>query len=160
MRLAIRSFGVAGALVWLAACATPVPPTPTSEPSPQVATPSPSLAPSATPVPSPSLSCDSQGSAWTTTDENGSFIPVELTLTCGNAVAAAERVLPPTSAAITTIGFHQGGYCPPLPRKCAVAMPDNGYVVFTLDDGTTLWATVSAKNATVTATLQGPFPPA
>jgi hypothetical protein len=85
---------------------------------------------------------------------------VVLTLTCENAVAAAERVLPRESGAVARAEFHYGDYCPPLPKKCAVAPPDWGYVVITLADGTTLWATVSAKDGIVRASYEGAFPPA
>jgi hypothetical protein len=85
---------------------------------------------------------------------------VVLTLTCENAIAAAERELPTESGRVARVEFHHGGYCPPPPRKCAVALPNTGYVVFTFDDGTALWATVLAKGLEVNATFQGAFPPA
>ena len=83
-----------------------------------------------------------------------------LTLTCENGIVAAEEILPPDSVAVAQAEFHHGGYCPPPPRKCAVAGPDQGYVVFTMADGATLWATVSSRDGAVRATYEGAFPPA
>ena len=53
-------------------------------------------------------------------------------MTCANAVAAAMPLIQP-KAAITSIAFRFGDYCPPG-YFCALALPTRGYVVFDMAD--------------------------
>jgi hypothetical protein len=163
VRFRICPLGISALLVVAAAaCATPPPtsfPPATTDPA---ATPSPADSTSQSPGASgaTSLVCDPNVSTWTTTDATGSHVPVILTLTCENGIAAAEGVLPPDSAAVAQAEFFHGDYCPPLLARCALAEPDWGYVVLTMTDGATLWATVSGRDGVVSATYEGAFPPA
>lgn len=159
MRLSCVSSLFLGAL--LAACGTSPTPTvtttpttgPSAPPAPSTVTQPPSLRPTTTVV------CDDEPTGWTTTEANGSDVPMVWRLTCEKAVAAAEDALPPMDLNVRVVEFRTGGYCPPGAR-CAAIMFDRGYVVFTMEDGSKVWASVSARDNDVVAAFEGAFPPA
>lgn len=116
-------------------CATPSPtPPPTQVPTPTASvslavTPAPSPTPSASPVAAkPKVVCQSNTSTWSKTDANGSQVPIAITLTCENAVAAAKDVVGPQPA-LAYIEFAFGHWCPPG-ALCAISLPNTGHVVF------------------------------
>ena len=140
-----------GALtIWLVGCAPPQPSV-TLAPSPIAPSSSPAPSPSVTPSASPRLSaadvtCDTNSSIWTSVDGSGSQVPILITLTCESAVAAATKLVGP-NAAIASIEFHFGGYCPPN-AFCAVSPPNWGHVIFRMTDPTSdMVVTVRADGA-------------
>jgi hypothetical protein len=59
---------------------------------------------------------------------NGSQVPIVITLTCENAIAAAWAAVGPDPA-VASIDFHYGRWCPPG-ALCAATLPNQGYVIF------------------------------
>jgi hypothetical protein len=104
-------------------------PSVTFAPSPVAASPTVVASTVATPVVAdePRVECEPNTSIWTQMDANGSQVPIPITLTCENAVAAARRVVGPDPA-LAYIEFHYGGWCPPGAR-CAALGPSHGYVI-------------------------------
>lgn len=146
-------------------CATPSP----TQPATQVVTPAASVPPAATVAPSPTASaspvalepkvvCQANTSTWGTTDANGSQVPIVITLTCENAVAAAKAVVGPDQA-VAYIEFAFGYWCPPG-AYCALSLPNTGHVVFHRKGLLpNLLVGVTADDAgKVTATQPTPFP--
>lgn len=126
------------AVILVGGCATPAP-TPTTPPqTPSALTPTPAptatVAPSATASPSaaaaePTVVCPpDETSPWFITDANGSPVPIVVTLSCENAVAAAKAVVGPDPT-VTYIEFAYGPWCPPG-VFCALSLPNTGHVVF------------------------------
>ena len=76
----------------------------------------------------PKVVCQPNTSSWSKTEANGSQVPIAITLTCENAVAAAKAVVGPQPA-LAYIEFGIGFWCPPG-ASCAVALPNRGFVVF------------------------------
>lgn len=135
----MRRHGARGALAGLAAgllmvgvvgCGTPQP---SVTPAPSPVAPSPAVTASTSPTPiviadEPKIECDQNTSTWTRTDANGSQVPIIITLTCENAVAAAKTVVGPDPA-VAYIEFAYGYFCPPNAR-CAMSQPNTGHVIF------------------------------
>jgi hypothetical protein len=89
--------------------------------------------------------------------------PVQVTLTCQNAVAAAAAVLPAQHLPILSVEFHFGSYCPPG-GFCPFADAQHGYLVFVtgsrgLQPG--IWVRVTADAGGTVRVTNGPqpFPP-
>lgn len=127
MRLALGAIAIS-----LVGCASPHPsvtltPSPVAQPPDA---PSPTVAASAPPalVEAPPIECDHNTSIWFENDAHGSQVPIVITLTCENAVAAAMDLVGPNPA-IDSIEFHFGWYCPPG-AFCAVTQPNTGHVIF------------------------------
>lgn len=127
----LRASGaVAVLLVVAAGCATPVPSV-SAPPSPSASA-SPAPPSSNPPSPSPSTAvapkvvCDHGAPSSAGTDDSGSPIPV--TLTCENAVAAAEAVVGPDPA-IAYIEFDYRRWCPPG-MFCVLSTWNDGHVIF------------------------------
>lgn len=144
-------------------CATPSP----TQPATQAVAPTASVSPSVTLAPSPTASpvaaeakvvCQPNTSTWSKTDANGSQVPIAITLTCENAVAAAKVVVGPQPA-LAYVEFAFGFWCPPG-AFCAASLPNTGHVIFhrksLLPD---LLVGVTADDAgRVTATQPTPLP--
>ena len=156
-----RVLGLIGGAVLLVACAAPIPsrtpPAPTAAPTP-APTPAQTAA-LASPDISPQIVCGPAAN-WSTTDENGSMIPLVPVLTCENGVAAAMEGLPVDHLPIRAIEFQYGGWCPPGAR-CAMTRPTLGYVVFRVEGrGPDLWVSVFVdESGNAAAGEIGPFPP-
>jgi hypothetical protein len=97
-----------------------VPPAITLAPSP--------TAPAFAGAAEPKIVCQPDTSTWSTNDVNSSQVPIVITLTCENAVAAAEAVVG-LQPAVAYIEFAFGYWCPPG-AFCAASLPNTGYVVF------------------------------
>jgi hypothetical protein len=154
MRGRIMAISVAALLAFIAACSSP----------------SPSATPAASPEPTssavaevlPAPTCE-QPPTITRIDASGSPEPVEITLTCENAVEAAAAVLPAQHLPILGIEFHFGSYCPPG-AFCPFTNAQNGYVVFVTGSRgpqPSIWVRVAADKAGVVQVTTGPqpFPP-
>ena len=118
-----------------AGCATPqpsasaVPPSATAVPSASAAS-SPSPSPSGSPVAvEPKVVCQPNTTVWAKTEANGSQVPIVITLTCENAVAAANTVVGPDPA-VAYIEFTYGDFLCPPNTPCPALPPNTGYVVF------------------------------
>ncbi len=116
-------------------CATPAP-TQTATQAvapPAYVSPAPTVSVSATASTSavaaePTVVCQPNSSTWGQTDANGSQVPIAITLTCENGVAAAKAVVGPDPA-VADIEFAFGAWCPPG-AFCALTLPNTGHVVF------------------------------
>ena len=125
-------------------CAAPaLSPTPAASPTaattsavgPTLVAPAPSSSatgfPSASPAPSPAgaakVACYPETSRWTTTNADGSRVPVAITLTCDGAVAAAKAAVGP-GLAFGYAEFRYGSVCRPGDR-CIASLPNVGRVV-------------------------------
>ena len=133
----VRAIGAVALLAIAAGCATAVPSVssppspsrsapPSSQSSNLPSTPSqpPSLSPSA--AVAPKVVCDHSKPASAGTDDSGSPIPV--TLTCQNAVAAAEALVG-ADPGIVSIEFDYLRWCPPG-FYCALSGLNDGHVIF------------------------------
>jgi hypothetical protein len=147
-RLGARGMGagVAVGLLLVAAvgCGTPQPSVSPASPSvvasptlipPAVVVPSTAVAASPTPAPPPTavaeepkVDCGKDASTWTETDAHGSPVPIVITLTCENAVAAAKQHVGPDPA-VVSIEFGYGWWCPPG-FFCVMSPPNAGHVIF------------------------------
>lgn len=99
-------------------------------PGPDAST-TPSPSPSASVAAGPTITCDPVPDHWLPADAAGSPLPV--TLTCENAVAAAEAAIG-RDPGVVSIEFHYFFYCPPG-RYCAITTANDGHVVFHLAGG-------------------------
>lgn len=161
MGVLLRASGALALLLAIAAgCATPIPSVsapPSASPSASPASPS-----SNPPSPSPSTAvapkvvCDHGAPISAGTDASGSPIPV--TLTCENAVAAAEAVIAPDPA-IAYIEFGYRRWCPPG-YFCVASGPNDGHVIFHVKGrGPDILVQVVADEAgRVTASSPQPMP--
>ena len=127
----LRASGALAVLLAIAAgCATPVPSVsapPSASPPASPASPSSNPpAPSPSTAAAPKVVCDHSAPSSAGTDASGSPIPV--TLTCENAVAAAEAVVGPDPA-IAYIEFDYLRWCPPG-TFCVVSTMNDGHVIF------------------------------
>jgi hypothetical protein len=117
-------------LVVAAGCATPVPSVSASPALSTSASPAPPSSNPPSPSPStaaaPKVVCDRSAPGSAGTDDLGSPIPV--TLTCENAVAAAEAVVVPDPG-IAYIEFDYLRYCPPG-MFCTWSGFNDGHVIF------------------------------
>ncbi len=117
-----------------AGCATPqpsasaVPPSATAVPAASAAS-SPSPSGSSVAV-EPKVVCQPNTTpVWAKTEANGSQVPIVITLTCENAVAAAKTVVGPDPA-VAYIEFTYGDFLCPPNTPCPALPPNTGYVVF------------------------------
>jgi hypothetical protein len=110
---------------------------------------SPPSSASASPAPSlPPARCDTQTpdywKAFETTGPGGSPVPIPVTLTCENAVAAAWFTIgEPPGVASVVFGF--GAWCDFEPG-CPALPPNVGHVVFHFEGGSTVVASVRADD--------------
>jgi len=154
------SCAVAVLLAIAAGCATPVPSV--SAPPSASTSASPASPSSNPPSPSPSTAvapkvvCDHSAPTSAGTDPSGSPIPV--TLTCQNAVAAAEALVG-ADPGITYIEFDYRRWCPPG-YFCVASGLNDGHVIFHVKGrGPDILVTVVADKAgTVTASSPQPMP--
>jgi hypothetical protein len=106
----------------------------------------------------PRVVCNDIGSVWLDTDAHGSEVPISITLTCENAVAAAKASAGPQPAT-ELIEFSYGHWCQPG-FFCALALPNTGHVIFrrtgTLPD--LLVGVTADAVGKVTATAPGLLP--
>ena len=146
----LRASGALFVLLAISAgCATPVPSV-LAPPSASTSA-SPALPSSNPPSPSPSTAAAPKVVC-------GKGAPIGPTLTCNNAVAAAEAVVGPDPA-IAYIEFHFGRWCPPG-FFCVMSLPNTGYVIFHVKGlRSDILVTVVADEAgTVTASSPQPLP--
>jgi hypothetical protein len=110
------------------------------------------------------VTCDTQPPDYwknfRTTAPDGSSMPIPVTLTCGNAVAAAWLTLgkPP---GVTAVEFGFGVWCD-FEAGCPAAPPNHGHVVFHFAGRTSVVASVQADETgrvTVSATFTVPTHP-
>lgn len=134
-------------LVIVVACGTPQP---SATPELLTAVPSATFAVSPTPtmaaVEEPKVECGQNTAAGTRTDANGSAVPLVITLTCENAVAAAKALVGPGQD-IASIEFDYGYWLPPGAHTAGGATrPNTGHVIFHTN-GPDLLVSVKADDA-------------
>ena len=127
-RSGVLAAGLAAALA-ASGCAAPSPTQTPAQATHPDRIPSPTATASASAVAAePKVVCQPNASTWSQTDANGSQVPIAITLTCENAVAAAKAVVGPDPA-VAYIEFAFGSWCPPG-TFCALSLPNTGHVVF------------------------------
>ena len=95
------------------------------------------------------LVCEVPPTVWQTGPSSGSPVPMTITLTCANAVAAARAAQAVQGLDIGGVEFRYGAYCPPG-QRCLFSSPSTGYVIFhRTDGGQDLWVTLRADEGGV-----------
>jgi hypothetical protein len=109
----------------------------------------------------PEPKCPDAPVAWAVS-RDGLRVPIEVALTCEDAVAAALDRINVARDELAGSGFFYGDYCPPG-AFCAFAGLDHGYVVFsTFRRGPQPWFSVPVRLDDRGTVLAGParaFPP-